>query len=119
MIAAALSLLVPVAFGGCGSDSAPTVPAVNMVAGAMLPRTGPNANSDWISAVELAVLDVNNAAKAANMKQPLHFSIEERDTASNETMANAAMTEYFGLHAKVVITEASNAAIGSNTYNYE
>ena len=64
MLGATLSLLVPVAFGGCGGDNKDnSVPAISMVAGAMLPRTGPNASSDWVAAVELAVLDMNNAVQ--------------------------------------------------------
>jgi hypothetical protein len=121
MIGAALSLLVPVAFGGCGDSGSttPTVPAVEMVAGAMLPRTGPNANSDWVSAVELAVFDINAGIKKAKMAKPVNFHIDEQDTASNEAMALAAMGTYQAEGAKIVITEASAAAIGSNKWNYD
>jgi len=85
----------------------------------MLPTTGPNANSDWISAVELALSDINDAVKAAKMTQPVAFTVEEKDTASDETKAHDAMLAYSGDSAKIVITEASNAAIGANKWNYE
>jgi hypothetical protein len=131
MLGAALSLLTPTfltgtlltgAFlTGCGSDSTPTntVKAVDMTVGAMLPRTGPNANSDWVSAVELALNDMNAAVKKAKMAKPLNFKIDEQDTASNEAMALAAMGTYQAEGAKIAVTEASNAAIGSNKWNYD
>src|SRR5690242_10071072 len=121
MLGAALSLLVPAILAGCGGDKKPenTVPAVDITVGAMLPRTGPNANSDWVTAVELAMLDVNAAIKAAKLARPTNFTHDENDTASNEAMALAAMQTYSGENAKVVITEASNAAIGSNKFNYD
>ena len=119
ILGATLSLLIPAAFGGCGdSSSKPTTPPINVTIGAMLPRTGPNANSDWVSAVELAVTDINNAVKAAKMAQPITFTVEEKDVASDETMAFNAMGAYSTDGAKIVITEASNAAIGSNKWNY-
>jgi hypothetical protein len=121
MLGAALTLLTPAFFAGCGSDNKPTemtVPAVDVVVGAMLPRTGPNANSDWISAVELALKDVNSAITKAKMAKPIHFTLNELDTASNEAMAFAAMQTYSTAGAKVVLTEASNAAIGANKWNY-
>ena len=120
MLGAALSLLVPVASGGCGNSGSgePTVPAVEMVAGAMLPRTGPNANLDWVSAVELALFDINNGIAKAKMAKPVHFHIDEQDTASNEATANTTMGIYSGEGAKIVVTEASGAAIGSNKWNY-
>ncbi len=122
MLGAALSLLIPAASGGCGgsNNNTNTTPPVQVTVGAMLPRTGPNANSDWVSAVELAVLDMTNAMKMAkSIAQPITFSVQERDTASDETKAHDAMAEYATLNAKIVITEASNAAIGGNKYNYE
>jgi hypothetical protein len=120
MLGAALSLLTPAIFAGCGNDNTPenVVPAVDVTIGAMLPRTGPNANSDWVSAVELAFSDMNAAIKKAKMAQPINFKIHELDTASNEVMAFAAMGTYQADGAKVVITEASNAAIGANKWNY-
>ena len=120
MLGAALSLLVPVASGGCGdgAKAEPTVPAVEMIAGAMLPRTGPNANLDWVSAVELAMLDINAGIKKAKMAKPVNFHIDEQDTASNEATANTTMGIYSGEGAKIVVTEASAAAIGSNKWNY-
>jgi hypothetical protein len=121
ILGATLSLLIPAAIGGCGdSTSKPTTPAINVTVGAMLPRTGPNANSDWVSAVELAHDDIASAVKASKMlKQPVTFTVEEKDTASDETMAHDAMMAYSADGAKIVITEASNAAIGSNKWNYE
>jgi hypothetical protein len=122
MLGAALVLLTPAFFAGCGSDNKPaemTVPAVDVVVGAMLPRTGPNANSDWISAVELALNDVNSAITKAKMAKPIRFTLNELDTASNEAMAFAAMQTYSTAGAKVVLTEASNAAIGANKWNYD
>jgi hypothetical protein len=120
MLGAALSLLTPAFFAACGNDSPPanTVPPVEITVGAMLPRTGPNANSDWISAVELAVHDMNLAVTKAKMARPITFKLDEVDTASNEAMAFAAMGTYQAEGAKVVITEASNAAIGANKWNY-
>jgi hypothetical protein len=121
ILGATLSLLIPAAIGGCGdSTSKPTTPPITVTVGAMLPTTGPNANSDWISAVELALKDVSNAVKASKtLLQPVTFTVEEKDTASDETMAHEAMIAYSGDGAKIVITEASNAAIGSNKWNYE
>jgi hypothetical protein len=121
ILGATLSLLIPAAIGGCGdSTSKPTTPAINVTVGAMLPRTGPNANSDWVSAVELAVTDMTAAVKAAKMlTQPVTFTVEEKDTASDEAMSYAAMGAYSTDGAKIVITEASNAAIGSNKWNYD
>jgi len=120
MLGAALSLLIPAVIGGCGdSSSKPTTPPITVTVGAMLPTTGPNANSDWISAVELALSDINDAVKAAKMTQPVAFTVEEKDTASDETKAHDAMLAYSGDSAKIVITEASNAAIGANKWNYE
>jgi hypothetical protein len=105
---------------GCGSSGpSNTTSAVELVAGAMLPRTGPNANSDWVSAVELAVLDMNAAVQQAKMPKPVSFRIEERDTASVEQTAHDVMAEYITLGAKVVVTEASNASIGANKANYD
>lgn len=113
-------MLVPATFAGCGNDNTPdnTVPAVDVTIGAMLPRTGPNANSDWVSAVELAFSDMNAAIKKAKMAKPINFKINELDTASNEAMALAAMGTYYDANAKIVISEASNAAIGANKWNY-
>lgn len=123
MLGAALSLLVPVAIGGCGSDNktTPATPPIDVKIGAMLPRTGPNANSDWISAVELAVADMTAAVQMAgkDMIQPLTFILDEQDTASDETKSHDAMMTYSSEKARIVITEASNAAIGSNKWNYE
>jgi hypothetical protein len=122
MLGAALSLLVPVAIGGCGNDNkTPTTPPIDVKIGAMLPRTGPNANSDWISAVELAVADMTAAVQMAGvkMKQPLTFTLDEQDTASDETKSHDAMITYSAEGARIVITEASNAAIGGNKWNYE
>ena len=120
LLGASLSLLIPAAIGGCGdSSSKPTTPPINVTIGAMLPTTGVNANSDWITAVELAATDMTNAVKASKMmKQPVTFTVEEKDTASDETMAFMAMDAYSTDGAKIVITEASNAAIGSNKWNY-
>ncbi len=119
MLGAALSLLVPVAIGGCGSDNKPSTPPVNVTIGAMLPRTGPNANSDWVSAVELAVADMTTAMSKSKITQPISFTVDEKDVASDETMSHDAMMAYSAESAKIVITEASNAAIGSNKWNYE
>jgi hypothetical protein len=121
MLGAALSLLVPVAIGGCGSDNkTPTTPSIDVKIGAMLPRTGPNANSDWVSAVELAVADMTVAmSKAKMIAQPLTFTLDEQDTASDETKSHDAMMTYSNEGARAVITEASNAAIGGNKWNYE
>jgi hypothetical protein len=121
ILGATLSLLIPAAIGGCGdSSSKPTTPAINVTVGAMLPRTGPNANSDWVSAVELAVSDVTAAVKASKtIMQPVTFTVEEKDTASDEAMSYTAMGAYSTDGAKIVITEASNAAIGSNKWNYD
>lgn len=119
ILGATLSLLIPAAIGGCGdSSSKPTTPPITVTVGAMLPTTGPNANSDWISAVDLAVTHVSNAIKASKIKQPITFTVEEKDVASDETMAFNAMGAYSTDGAKIVITEASNAAIGSNKWNY-
>jgi len=121
MLGAALSLLTPAIFAGCGNDNTPpdnTAPPVEITVGAMLPRTGPNANSDWVSAVELAVTHMNAAIKKAKMPRPVSFKLDEIDTASNEAMANVAMQTYSDEHAKIVISEASNAAIGANKWNY-
>src|SRR5262245_17357024 len=69
---------------GCGNKAPDNkVPPVEMVVGAMLPRTGVNANSDWISAVELAVVDMNAALARSKMLKPVTFRLEERDVASN------------------------------------
>ncbi len=119
MLGAALSLLIPAAFGGCGSDNKPSTPPVNVTIGAMLPRTGPNANSDWVTAVELAVADMTTAMSKSKITQPITFTVDEKDVASDETMAHDAMMAYSGETARIVITEASNAAIGSNKWNYE
>ena len=119
MLGAALSLLIPVAIGGCGSDNKPSTPPISVTIGAMLPTTGPNANMDWITAVELAVTDMTSAVKMSTIKQPITFNVEEKNVASDETMAHDAMGVYSTDGAKIVITEASNAAIGSNKWNYE
>jgi hypothetical protein len=124
MIAASLSLLglslATLAVPACGSDSTPSTPATDMVVGAMLPRTGPNANTDWVSAVELAVLDMNTALSMAKSKmvKPINFKINELDTASVEQTAFDAMGTFLTAGAKIVVTEASNAAIGGNKANY-
>jgi hypothetical protein len=120
MLGAALSLLIPAAFGGCGSDNKPTTPPISVTIGAMLPTTGPNANMDWITAVQLAVTDMTSAVKmSTSLKQPITFNLEKTNVASDETMAHDAMQTYSNDGAKIVITEASNAAIGSNKWNYE
>ena len=123
MITASLSLLglsvATLAVPACGSDT-PSTPATDMVVGAMLPRTGPNANTDWVSAVELAVLDMNTALGMAKsqMAKPINFKINELDTASVEQTAFDAMQTFLTAGAKIVVTEASNAAIGGNKANY-
>jgi hypothetical protein len=100
------------------NDAAPSTPTVTLTVGAMLPRTGPNASSDWVAAAELALLDMNTGLRTAKMDKPVTFAPLEKDTASDEATAFAFMDECVQAGAKVVVTESTSAAIGANEYNY-
>ena len=93
-------------------------PAVQITLGAMLPRTGPNANDDWISAVTLAVNQMNAAMLASTSTRPIKFVLNQVDTASNQAMGLAAMTTFATAGAPVVVSESTGAATGGNMYNY-
>jgi hypothetical protein len=81
--------------------------------------------SDWWDPVQLAMTDVNTALASVNTarkgawQKPVRFRLEERDALSVEQTAHDLMDELAGLGAKVVISEASNASIGANRWNYE
>ncbi|HXU05725.1 MAG TPA: hypothetical protein VN903_32440 [Polyangia bacterium] len=92
--------------------------AVEITIGAMMPRTGVNANDDWITAVNLAVTQMNAAMLASNSTRPIKFKLSMMDTASNQAMGLASMATFAAAGAPVVISEASGAATGGNMYNY-
>ncbi|MBC8133907.1 MAG: hypothetical protein H7X95_13060 [Deltaproteobacteria bacterium] len=108
-----------VGVGACGGSSGPAAPTIDLKVGAMVPRTGPNANSDWISAVELAFLHFTNGLKTAKNPKHLGLTLEERDTASNEATAYQTKIDFAALGAKVIVTEATAASIGANKANYD
>jgi hypothetical protein len=92
--------------------------AVDITLGAMLPRTGPNANDDWITAVNLAVTHMNAAMLASSSARPIKFTLNQLDTASNQAMGLAAMSTFVTAGAPIVISESTGAATGGNMYNY-
>lgn len=112
---------------GCGGETPPAPAAtVELTVAAMLPGSGRSCcGSDWAAAVELAMTDVNTALASVNTarkgawRKPVTFRLEARDVFSVEQTAHDVMDELNGLGAKVVISEASNASIGANRWNYE
>jgi len=136
--------LLALGLGGCGSSSAtggtpdaggspdggdqPEVasnpdagmkaPPIEITLAAQLPRTGDNANDDWISAVTLAVTHMNAAMLQSSTTRPLKFKLMQTDTGSVQAMGLSSMTDFIANGAPVVISEASAAATGANMYNY-
>jgi hypothetical protein len=130
MAGGAMGGMAGMSTGGSGGDVSGTAgttgaggtmarqPAIEITIGGMLPRTGPNANDDWISAVNLAVTHMNAAMLASNSTRPIKFKLSMVDTASNQAMGLSSMTTFATAGAPVVISESSGAATGGNMYNY-
>jgi hypothetical protein len=104
--------------GSTGAAGMARQATVQITLGAMLPRTGANANDDWISAVNLAVTQMNAAMLASTSTRPIKFTLNQIDTASNQAMGLAAMSTFAAAGAPVVVSESTGAATGGNMYNY-
>jgi hypothetical protein len=110
---------------GCGASTSEPKPLtpVELTVGAMaLQQQTPN---DMSTALTHAMRDMNtalatvNAAQKGAWRKPVTFTVESRDVMSDEQKAHDVMSEYSALLARVVVTEASNASIGANRWNYE
>src|SRR5687768_5017484 len=106
-------LLLPL-IGACGSDDGPKN---ELLIGALVPRTGSNANADWIVAEQLAVDELNQALGMAANPKNLAIRWESRDTASTPALMRQYSRELVGLGAKILTAEAS-ASAHANAENY-
>jgi hypothetical protein len=126
MRGAGVALFSGVVLAGCGGKTPASPQPVELTVGAMVQGGGRSCcSSDWAATFELAATDVNtalasvNAGRMGTWRKPVTFHIEERDASSVEQTAHDLMDEFNGLGAKIVISEATNASIGANRWNYE
>ncbi len=97
----------------CGQDA----PKNQLTIGSLVPRSGNNANADWITVAQLAVDEMNDALLALGNPKQIAINWESRDSASSPALMRKYARELVDLGAKILTAEDSASAHG-NAENY-
>lgn len=103
------------ALDGCGSQDDHTA----IVIGSLVPRTGPIANADWVTAIELGHDHMAQGLAMASHARGLHVGLVTRDSASNVDLSRQYAHELVALGAKALTAESSDSGKGANQANYD
>ena len=88
-----------------------------LVVGSLLPRTGYNANADWVMAAQLAADEIDQALDWAPYPDGLRIRWMSRNSASRPDLVRQYTRELVAAGAKIVTGEGSLSVLG-NAENY-
>ncbi|MGQ0503870.1 MAG: ABC transporter substrate-binding protein [Myxococcaceae bacterium] len=111
-------LISTAALSACG-PRADTGPTQTIALGAVIDRTGFNAEPSWADAIKLAERNANAGLNRLSGGAPFKFTITFADTANEPAIAVSRGTEMVRNGAKALITDTSQADLELNKLAYD
>src|SRR5262245_51324471 len=104
---------------GCGEGTKTTGPKTTLTIGALVPLTGGNSDAYWLSAITMAVDQMNAALEASPKSANIQFKLVYRDDQGVNAVADTLAREMAGLGALVLYSNASGTSARANGLNYD